>query len=415
MEFNRKVIIISLIAIVTIAFIFLIFKKPAEEMKNSKDSAEISENNNRPEFAAIRVKTAKVFRGDLKKRISTFGTAKPEAEVIIRPQIDGLVKKIFISEGDRIKKGQDLFHLYNEEALVRLDKAKINRINAYAKFLIQETDYRGNINDSRERIETAEEEYRTAKMKFDKGLITQNDLLDKERNLHFLKEMSKINRSEIVKINSGLSPAELELKESELNLARTEIKAPFSGIATEIKIYKGQFIQTSFECLTLVKFDNVVIEAELLESEISAVKKGGEAVIEFTALPGEKYKGIIKAISPLINPDNKTGKLFVEIKNKNLLIKPGMFAQIRLDTHTFSDRLLVPREAVLTRDEKKLVFVVKDGLAQWAYIKTGLENEEYIEILPDPLHGVIDVREGDVVITEGHMALAHNAHVKIIN
>jgi cell shape-determining protein MreC len=85
-----------------------------------------------------------------------------------------------------------------------------------------------------------------------------------------------------------------------------------------------------------------------------------------------------------------------------------MFAHVVLDTEIFADRLLVPVEAVLLRDNRQLVFVVRDGRAQWEYVTTGLENEEWMEIIGDNLN------EGDIVVTSGHFTLAHDTQVTII-
>jgi HlyD family secretion protein len=84
-----------------------------------------------------------------------------------------------------------------------------------------------------------------------------------------------------------------------------------------------------------------------------------------------------------------------------------MFAQVSLDAEILGDRLLVPLEAVLLRDNRELVFVVRNGRAQWEYVTTGHENERWIEILGDNIH------EGDIVVTGGHFTLAHDIPVTI--
>ena len=87
-----------------------------------------------------------------------------------------------------------------------------------------------------------------------------------------------------------------------------------------------------------------------------------------------------------------------------------MFATVRLAVNRYQNRLLVPREAVVVRDQKKLVFIVREGKAFWCYVETGLENDEFIEIT----NSVFDLKAGEPVIVEGHFALAHNAPVEVI-
>lgn len=88
-------------------------------------------------------------------------------------------------------------------------------------------------------------------------------------------------------------------------------------------------------------------------------------------------------------------------------IKPGMHAEVEIAADIYKNRLVIPREAILVRGGRKLAFVVQGELAKWRYIKTGLENEKYAEVLEG-------IKEGELVITEGHFTLAHDARVRIV-
>jgi len=96
----------------------------------------------------------------------------------------------------------------------------------------------------------------------------------------------------------------------------------------------------------------------------------------------------------------------IELNNPAGKIKPGMFAQARLDAEIYTNRLLVPKEAILVRDQRKLVFTVEGGLAKWCYVETGFENDDYVEIKSG-------IAEGDSVIISGHYTLSHDAKIKI--
>jgi multidrug efflux pump subunit AcrA (membrane-fusion protein) len=83
-----------------------------------------------------------------------------------------------------------------------------------------------------------------------------------------------------------------------------------------------------------------------------------------------------------------------------------MHADVEIAADIYKDRLLVPQEAVLVRGGRKLVFVVEEDLAKWRYIEVGLENEDYAEVLDG-------VKEGEMLIIEGHFTLAHDARVRL--
>jgi multidrug efflux pump subunit AcrA (membrane-fusion protein) len=89
-----------------------------------------------------------------------------------------------------------------------------------------------------------------------------------------------------------------------------------------------------------------------------------------------------------------------------------MHAEVEIESEIYKDKLIVPQEAILVRSGRKLVFVVENGLAKWRYVQIGLENENYAEILPGANPGE-GLNEREMVITEGHFTLAHDARVTI--
>ena len=113
------------------------------------------------------------------------------------------------------------------------------------------------------------------------------------------------------------------------------------------------------------------------------------------------------------DPEDKTCKVLIDAPNPREEIKPGMHAEVEIVSDIFENRLLVPQEAILHRGGRKLVFVYQEGLAKWRYVQTGLENEDYAEILPAERQGE-GVAEGEQVLIQGHFTLAHDARVRII-
>jgi HlyD family secretion protein len=92
-----------------------------------------------------------------------------------------------------------------------------------------------------------------------------------------------------------------------------------------------------------------------------------------------------------------------------------MYADVRLEAARLANRILVPARAVIQRDGRPLVFVVKEGRAQWVYINPGRSNGSETEVLPDTATGLIPVQVGDQVIIEGHITLAHDAPVRVVS
>jgi HlyD family secretion protein len=92
-----------------------------------------------------------------------------------------------------------------------------------------------------------------------------------------------------------------------------------------------------------------------------------------------------------------------------------MYADLRLEATRLPNRIMVPARAVIERDGRPLVFVVKGGRAQWVYIVPGRSNGAETEVLPDSSSGEIPVAVGDTVLVEGHLTLTHDAPVRLIS
>jgi multidrug efflux pump subunit AcrA (membrane-fusion protein) len=91
-----------------------------------------------------------------------------------------------------------------------------------------------------------------------------------------------------------------------------------------------------------------------------------------------------------------------------------MYADVRLEARRLAGRTLVPSRAVIERDGRPLVFVVKHQRAQWVYILPGQTNGQETEVLPDSATGQIPVSVGDTVLVEGHLTLTHDAPVRLV-
>lgn len=208
---------------------------------------------------------------------------------------------------------------------------------------------------------------------------------------------------------SGLTAAALGVLRAELNLSYTELRAPFSGWVADLQVEAGQQVVSGQTCFKLLDLSQIEVELQVLESEIGLVAAGRAAEITFPAYPGDRFHGKVLHFNPTVQRDSKTATVTVRLDNPQTRLLPGMFAYAKLQSQIFKDRLLVPRDAILIRDQRKLLFIVRDGLAKWCYVETGLENEEFVEIL----NSSFGLKPEEMVITAGHYTLTHDARVEI--
>jgi multidrug efflux pump subunit AcrA (membrane-fusion protein) len=136
-------------------------------------------------------------------------------------------------------------------------------------------------------------------------------------------------------------------------------------------------------------------------------------VVTAAATPDQPVTGRIAAILPIVDSATRAGRAVIRIPGTGVL-RHGMYADVRLEANRLEDRTIVPFRAVIERDGRPLVFVAKDGRAQWVYINPGRHNGAEYEVLPDSATGLIPVKAGDEVLVEGHLTLTHDAPIHVI-
>jgi RND family efflux transporter MFP subunit len=214
-------------------------------------------------------------------------------------------------------------------------------------------------------------------------------------------------------IRAGLEAARVALEKAKLEREKATIVAPFDGVIDEVKVSLGERLSTSQEIGRIVDPSHLRIEASVLEHDLPLIKVGGQAVVTAAAAPDQPVTGRIAAILPIVDSATRAGRAVIRIPGTPVL-RHGMYADVRLEAARLSGRIIVPYKAVIERDGRPLVFVAKEGRAQWVYINPGRNNGVEYEVLPDSATGQIPLKPGDQVLVEGHLTLTHDAPINVI-
>lgn len=411
MKQRSSFLIISLIVLVIAAGVTGIWltKKSARENNTEPGQASALGTAEPQASVPLPVKVAAVRVADLEKRIKSPGEVFTERKVILKAEVKGILSRLLVEEGLKVQASQVLAELDDTPYRLQLEQDEASRLKALSELLLdhlfQQPELKSNASDL-ESLKKAEGTFLKAKAAYKQGLISQAELDKARRDYELALIGNGLKRDEIIAASKGLTQAEINVKRARMELEKTKITAPFSGVITQVKVSPGENIEAGREICTLVDLSQLKIEAKVLETLIGKIKVGREADVHFSAYPGKVFKGRVAAISPLVSPTERTCSVFIHLDNPSGEIKPGMHAEVEIVSDIFPGRLLVPQAAVLVRGGRPLVFVVENGLAKWRYIQTGEENEHYVEVLDG-------VREGEQVITEGHLTLAHDSPVRI--
>lgn len=311
---------------------------------------------------AVPVEVALAYRGDVSAFYSGTAALEAEHDAQVVAKVGGVVEKLFVEEGQPVKAGQ---------VMAKLDDARLSLEVARAEA----------------NLAKLEQEYRRQKQLHASQLVSAEAY---ERLGHELNAMR----------------ADLEL--ARLQLAHTEIRAPFDGLVAERHIKIGNMIQQNATAFRVTTFDPLIARLHVPERELNKLAAGQHAQVRVDALPNKTFSGTVDRISPVIDASTGTFAVTVAISGESNSLKPGMFGRVAIVHDTRTDAVLVPRASVVTEDAKANVFVVRDGMAQRQIVETGYITNGSIEIRDG-------IKAGDAVITVGQSSLKDGARVAVIN
>ena len=321
---------------------------------------------------SLPVVAAEARDGDLVLTINTTGLVRSDAEGTLKAEVGGTVINVPSHPGDHVRAGAPLvvldprpFDLAVREAQVGVDEAALR----YEEFIVMDS--------------------------------------------IAMRRPSSVSYRRVANTRSGLAAAKVKLERAQLDRERAVIAAPFSGVVDRVTVAVGERVSAGQEVTSVVDMDHLRIEAAVLEHDLPLIRVGGEALISSAAAPNHTARGRVIAVLPLVDSAARAGRAYVRTTGNGVL-RPGMYADVRLETSRLTHRRLVPAKAVIERDGRPLVFVVKDGRAMWTYINPGRSNGRETEVLPDSSTGQVPVNVGDQVIVEGHLTLTHDAPVRVV-
>ena len=344
------------------------------------------------------------------------GEAYTEKRIVLKSEVGGVVKNLYASEGRHVREGDLLVELEDREYRLALERDEANRLRYLSELFLERQFSLTEEAPSQavvDKVAKAQAEYDRIAAGFKSGVASQADLERCQSALELALIEAGSKKDEVQAATKGLTQAEVDVKVARLNLEKTRIRAPFAGIVTDLKLSPKERLDPGRELFTLVDISRIKVKAKVLESEVGKVVAGRDVDLRFSAFPDRTFRGRIEAVSPVINAEDKTCAVHVAMDNPSEEIKPGMHAEVEFPTEIFAGRLLVPQQAILVRGGRKLVFAIEGDTAKWRYIEVGLENERFAEVLPGKEPGW-GVSAGDTVIVEGHVTLAHDTKVSIV-
>lgn len=307
------------------------------------------------------VKAVAAKRAPAVDEASAVGTLRADESVMIRPEIAGRLKSILFAEGQSVKKGALLATLDSSEVRAQLESSRVQ-----AKLEAQ-------------RLERAKDLYQ-------KNFISK-EALDVQASNH---ERAIARRAE-----------------DEARLAKTEIRAPFPGVAGLRKVSEGAFVPAGTDIAGLDKIDQLKLDFRVPETYLPSLRAGQRVKVAVDAYPGSSFGGAVYAIDPAIDEQTRTVLVRARISNSDLRLRPGMFARVELRLGTRENAIWIPEEAIVPRGQESFVYRVVQGKAELVKVEIRSRKVGEAEIAKG-------LAAGDLVITEGVQKIGPGAPVMVL-
>lgn len=324
------------------------------------------------------VEVFEVVPRSLSYTLSAVGSLRTPEHVSISPKKAGIISKILVKEGERVKRGQ---------LLVQLDDV-----------------------DARLQVERAEARVKEAEA----SLETNRNTLARYQKLLESKVIPQQTYDDL-SLKVKLDEARLALAKTELGLARQnlsdhQILSPIDGVVNLKIASLGEHVNVApkDEILTLVQMDPLELEFHIPENWAGRIRQGSEIQFTVKAYSQETFKARLQLISPTADPATRNVKLKAIVPNPQHRLKPGFFAEVILPAGGNPNGIVIPESALFSQEGKLYAFVVKDGAAFRKEVETGIRFDGKVEILKG-------IHVGERVVILGHEQLSEGMKVKINN
>ncbi|MCP4749587.1 MAG: efflux RND transporter periplasmic adaptor subunit [Proteobacteria bacterium] len=308
-----------------------------------------------------KVEVLKLKPRPLTKYASYVGHLKPINRVTVSAEIAGTIDHADFSVGQEIHKGQ---------ILVKIDTKRL-RLNK----------------------EMNESNYTLALMDY-----------NREKSL-YIKKLSTLAKVAALKNRLDVNKFRLDL--SKLDLTKSEIRAPSSGVVKKKFVEKGEYIGPGKKIVELIDISSVLASVNIPEYEIRFAKMGKKVDVSLDAIPGEFFSGKIKTIGFEADQRSRSFAVEMEMDNPDQELLPGMLVRIRMVTISMKKQVLIPRHAIQEEEKGSFVYIVKNSKTIKRPVKIGLTIKDDVQILSG-------LRFGEYLVDIGQQLITDQEKVKVL-
>lgn len=321
------------------------------------------------------VAVSAVVQKNIRESVILVGTATSRVTSLLASEVEGLVEKLYVEEGDAVKKGQVLARLRSSTLKIQLTLARATRKEAQERYL-----------QAKAELERSEKLRRSQS-------ISEKKFLD--------------DRFETMAWEQRVIQRDAEVSRLMDLLSKKTIVAPFSGFVARKHTEVGQWVERGGGIVTLIDLGYIHVVAQVPERYIGRVLMGDRASVTVDVLGNKTFSGKIISVNPEGDRETRTFPVKVQVKNEGFQIKSGMLSHISLSLGKSYPAILVSKDALVTRDNQKFVFVYQDDTVKMVRLKVKGYHGGMADVSGN-------LRAGLLVVTRGNERLRDGQKVRII-
>lgn len=330
----------------------------------------------------LTVLTAEAQMKSIARTEEYSGVIRGVNEVSVMAKVPARVTAIHVKSGDYVTQGQTILTL-------------------------DSSDYEAGIRQAEAAVAMAEAGLRANEVQKEAALANYNRMLTLSESGAISAAQLETAKSQYDALNAGSAEAAVEQAQAGLLQAKNAIgnctiTAPINGVVGAINLSLGETASVQMPAAIISDTSRLEIDIMVSEEDISYIREGSDVEVLVRAVQSEPFKGRVESAASAADSTTKSYLVKISLDNPDQIIKSGMFAQVALATESAQDAICVPRNAVIARGSKSVVFIVdKDSRAQMAEVTTGIENSSSIQILSGLKVGEQVIAKGNTLVSDG--------------
>ena len=356
---------------------------------SSSTTAEAAPETTAPEATVVDVPVVKASVATIESALEISGTLAPRSRVAVKSKLPGTIERMLVDIGDAVAMGQTIATIDRREIDAQVDASTAAVAVAKAALDTAEAS-----------LANAAIEHDRAKNLFEKGALPRQRL-DGAETAH------RASSAQRDLATANLAQANATLRRAKEIQRDATVTSPVNGFIVE-RNYDAGAIPGDKPVVVVADLHEMKLEAGVSELEAGRLRTGMKAVVSVQAKPGETFTGQLAAIAPEVDERNRHFQIEVRVPNNGRTLLSGMYAGARIVEATAANALLVPKEAITTRDGKRIVQKVQGDTVTAVEITEGLSDGARVQI-------VKGLAAGDTVLADARKQIATGVKVRGIS